>query len=115
MAILLYALFYLNPSSIADPNAYARLTFNFSGEQRIFEGEVIDNMTLLDALKASTTAGDIRFEYYVDSTNITHIDAINDHDQIKSFEVYLNSYLVSPEELNQTKIKRGDKISVILR
>ena len=94
----------------------AALFVNFDNMKKVFSGEVVDGMTVLDALNASVAAGQIRLVYYVDSDNNTKITEINDHEanEEAQFTFYVNSRKLSSSELNKTRIKAGDKITIRL-
>jgi hypothetical protein len=82
----------------------------------MFTGEVIDEMTLLDALNASFAAGKIKLTYHVDDGNNTKVTEINDHeaDDEEQFTFYINTRKLDPSELNKTQIHPGDKITIKL-
>ncbi len=98
------------------PKNEAALFIDLGNVERVFTGEVVDGMTLLDALNTSVAAGQIKLTYYVDSSNNTKINEINDHTLSGNtqFTFYLNSRKLDPSNLNKTQIKPGDKIMVKL-
>lgn len=75
------------------------------GKKRWFKGEVIEGMTVLDALKVSSLAGNFDFKA---NSKVESIDGLsnNNHDQ---WQCYLNNKLV--KNLNQELISPQDKIS----
>ncbi|MBI2674224.1 MAG: hypothetical protein HYX22_00600 [Candidatus Yanofskybacteria bacterium] len=94
----------------------AALFIDFDNMQKVFAGEVVDGMTVLDALNASVTAGQLRLTYYVDGDNNTKIEEINDHAAggDAQFIFYVNSRKLDQDKLNKTRIKAGDKITITL-
>ena len=98
------------------PKNEAAVLIDFDNMRKVFAGEVIDGMTVLDALNASVAAGKIALTYYVDADNNTKIAKINDHEANdgERFIFYINSEKVDPGELNKTQIKSGDKITIRL-
>jgi len=94
----------------------AALFIDFDNMQKVFAGEVIDGMTVLDALNASVVAGQIKLTYYVDIDNNTKVTEINNHAAHgdAQFTFYINSQKLAPGELNKTQVKAGDKITIKL-
>ena len=94
----------------------AALFIDFDNMQKVFAGEVVDEMTILDALNAAVVAGQIKLTYHVDSDNNTKITEINSHiaDGKIQFAFYINSRKLDQSELNKTHIKPGDKITIRL-
>jgi len=96
-------------------NGLATLAINFDNLKRSFEGEVIENMTILDALNMAMAAGEIKLNYALDENNQTSIMEINDHmNKVGNthFTFYLNGKLVDSRDLNKTRIKAGDEIVI---
>lgn len=79
--------------------------------KRMFEGPVIDGMTLLDTLEASAAAGNFDFDF-----------ALDDNGKIKSvvldgsrrWQFYLNKEPVAIPNLPAVRIKIGDLIEAKL-
>jgi len=117
-AIFVFDRFYGKESSVFKnvSKNEAALFIDFDNLQKVFAGEVVDGMTILDALNASAVAGQIKFVYYVDSDNNTKITEINDHaaNGDAQFIFYINSRKLDPSELNKTQVKAGDKITIKL-
>lgn len=93
----------------------ASLLINFENKQRLFEGEVVSGMTMLDALQAAAAAGQIKLKYIIGEDNSVKIAEINDHiNNIadKTFNFYLNGVKVNAENINQIPIQNGDKIEI---
>jgi len=94
----------------------AALFIDFDNMQRVFAGEIIDEMTVLDVLNASVAVGQIKLVYHVDSSNNTKVTEINDHkaNDEKRFAFYVNSRLINPGKLNEIQVHLGDKITIKL-
>ena len=87
------------------------------GKQRMFTGEVIDGMTVLDALIASSEAGQIEFRYSLDKNGKLVIQKLNGYDsKVSSRELlfYLNGAGVGIGEIDKTIINSGDRIEIHL-
>ncbi len=100
--------------STSDPTQ-ASLSINFESKQRLFEGTVTSGMTILDALSAATTAGQIKLKYNINRDNTVEITEINDHinhTADKTFNFYLNGNKVDAKNINQIPIQSGDKIEI---
>lgn len=95
----------------------ASLFFDFDNMKRAFAGEVMDNMTILDALNAAVAAGKIKLIYKVDEKNNTEIIELDGHSldldiNKKQINFYLNSQKINQNEINKINIRPGDKIIV---
>ena len=94
----------------------ATLFINFETEKRFFEGEVIDNMTMLDTLNAAVSIGKIKFNYAIDKSsnvNVLEIDGHTNGAGNKYFVFYLNSRKIPTQDLNKKEVHGGDKIEII--
>ncbi len=94
----------------------ATLLVDFEDTQRMFTGEVVEGMTILDALNASVAAGRTALVYTVDSSNNVTVTKINDHTAVKdkNFSFYLNDEKIATEDINRTGVRVGDKIIIRL-
>src|SRR3989344_8869642 len=117
-AIFVFDRFYSKEHSAFKnvPKNEAALFIDFDNMKKVFAGEVVDGMTILDALNAAVAAGQIELTYHVDINNNTKVAKINDHEanEETQFTFYINSRRVDSSELNKTKIKPGDKITIRL-
>lgn len=92
----------------------ARLEIDFGSSRRAFEGEVmLENMSVLDALLASSRGGSFELRYVIinDQTEILKIngtaeDGLNE----KTWNFYLNGQKIEAGQIHKTKVKPGDKI-----
>jgi len=93
----------------------AWLEMEDKGRKRIFEGEIIESMTILDALNASALAGDITFKYVIDGrkNNLTILVLDGHYDSPSSrLSFYLNSEKVEPQKIHSIPIWPGDIVTV---
>ena len=98
-----------------DGNNLATLAVNFDNLKKSFEGEVIEDMTMLDALNMAMAVGKIKLNYVLDDKNQTWILEINDHlngVDGKHFSFFLNDNKVDSKDLNKANLKAGDSIVV---
>lgn len=92
---------------------YATLVINLEEGRRIFEGEVTKNMTILDTLNASATAGNINFKYLVKEDESTYVKEINGYSNIiKKFAFFVNSREVKEGDINKIMVSPGDRVEV---
>ncbi|OGN09471.1 MAG: hypothetical protein A3C61_01720 [Candidatus Yanofskybacteria bacterium RIFCSPHIGHO2_02_FULL_39_10] len=85
------------------------------GEQsRMFRGEIVEGMTVFQALIASSRAGQIKLEYSFDSENKVSIKELNGYKKIlnKELAFYLNNSKIITENINKITIKNQDRIEV---
>lgn len=86
-----------------------------NGNQRKFQGPVIDRMSILSALLASKNGGEITFKYSIQKNGSVVLSSINNkisQDGNREWMFYLNGTLVAAENINKTIIKPGDLIIV---
>jgi hypothetical protein len=94
----------------------ATLVINFETEKRFFEGDVVKNMTILDALNMATSIGKIKLNYAIDESgnvNIMEIDGRTNEADNKHFVFYLNSKKVDTKDLNKKLINSGDRVEIL--
>lgn len=85
----------------------AVLIINNGEKKRAFAGEVIEGMTIFDALTASAKAGN--FNFVEESGILKRIDGFERNG--KKWNAYINNSRVE-EILNKTLIKPGNKIEL---
>ncbi len=93
----------------------AILVINFETEKRFFEGDVVKNMTILDALNAAVSVGKIKLNFAIDKSgnvNIMEIDGHTNGAGNKYFVFYLNSKKVVAKDLNKKVVHSGDRIEI---
>lgn len=93
----------------------ATLIINFETEKRFFEGEVVKDMTVLDALSTAVSVGKIKFNYAIDKSgnvNILEIDGHINKVGNKYFVFYLNSKKIATKDLNKEVIHGRDRIEI---
>ena len=116
LGILLAVLFGLATFKLMNVQRQeATLLIAFDDEsQRMFQGEVVEGMTVFQALVASSRAGQIKFKYSLDSKSSVVIEELNGYTktQDKKLVFYLNNSRVNTRNINSTYIKGGDKIEI---
>ena len=86
----------------------AVLVIDFGESKRAFIGQVIDEMTIIDALMASASAGQIDFDY---QEGVLQRVADAKQDNQKKWDIYLNGKEIrnSPDKV---LIQAGDEIEL---
>lgn len=96
----------------------AYLEVNINGTRRAFEGEVVPGMTVLDALDASATAGNINFQYEIDKKShelhIITLDGYSVSKTPKAATLFLNLVRIDIGKIHSISINSGDRILVKL-
>src|SRR3989344_9424049 len=81
--LILASVFKITVDNLKDAenggNNLATLAINLENLKRSFEGEVVEDMTVLDALNMAMAAGKIKLNYVLDDKNQTSVMEINDH------------------------------------
>src|SRR3989344_8452054 len=96
-------------------NNLATLAVNFDNLKRSFEGEVSEDMTVLDALNMAMAIGKIKLNYVLDDKNQTWVMEINDHlNKVgdKHFTFFLNDKQINSKDLNKVNLKAGDSVVI---
>lgn len=91
----------------------ARIEIDYGTERRAFEGDVLSDMSMLDALLAASRGGnfEIRYALLNDQTDILKINGLaEDGLSGGSWFFYLNGEKIRADEIHKVKIKPGDKI-----
>ena len=91
------------------------LAFENEGRGREFQGEVVDNMTILDALIASAQAGDIDLDYKFtadNQINILELDGFNGEQKKLAF--FVNGNQIDSAIIHKITLNPGDKVEVKL-
>lgn len=92
----------------------AMLKIEGEGYTRAFEGEVVEGMTVFEAIQASSTAGNISFKYTFVSGKLV-VESFNGYvadSSSKSLDFYLNSSRIEADKLHNILIKGGDVVLV---
>ena len=117
--LILASVFKITVDNLKDAenggNNLATLAINFDNLKRSFEGEVVEDMTVLDALNMAMAVGKIKLNYALDQKNQTWVMEINDHlNKVgnKHFAFFLNDKRIDSENLNKTRIKHGDSVVI---
>lgn len=80
---------------------------------RKFQGQVVPNMTVLEALYSASASGHFDFRYSIDKNGVLQIAKIGDATNLaggSNWHFYLNGQPVNTGEINNIKIKVGDLI-----
>lgn len=90
----------------------ARLTIKFdANDTRAFEGPVIKDMTILQALNSASRGGDLDIRYSLGKDGSVNLASIGgSFNGAKSWHFYLNGELIKTGELDKVRIKKGDLI-----
>ncbi|OWK26698.1 MAG: hypothetical protein US76_02660 [Parcubacteria group bacterium GW2011_GWA2_38_13b] len=87
----------------------ASLTIDFGDKQRMFVGDVIENMTILDALELSSESSDLKYNFDQKINNLAMIDGFSNNGSV--WNIYMNGLLVE-ESPDAIKIKAGDAVEL---
>jgi len=90
----------------------ARLTIKFDdGKVRAFEGPVVENMTVLQALLSASYGGNFDVRYSLNEDGSINLSSINGMTNgPKRWNFYLNGKLIGSGEISKVKIRKGDSI-----
>ena len=94
------------------------LAFENGGSGRMFTGEVVPKMTVLDALIASSEAGQIDLKYIINSDGRAKITELNSYTGVlekRHLAFYLNNKEIGEGYINTAEIHAGDTIEVKLQ
>lgn len=104
-----------NPNFFRPVTSIARLEIDIDGHKRAFEGEVIDGMTVFEALQASALAGNISFNYAINNDSKLVVKSLDGYEAEKVKKpptILLNSTPVETEKIHLTPIKAGDIVEI---
>lgn len=91
----------------------AKVVLNESGRKRAFEGEVIDDMTVLEAIYTSSLAG--KFDFYY-SLNGNKIEVIKIGESMREsgnrIIISLNARNIDESKIDEIKINQGDVVEI---
>lgn len=92
----------------------ARIEIDYGTKRRAFEGDVLSDMSMLDALLAASRGGsfEVRYALLNDQTDIMKIEGLIEDGLDGQWHFYLNQKEIQADELHKVKIKPGDKIFV---
>lgn len=94
-------------------NNKAKLVLQVGNQERVFEGEVVRGMTVLDAFNAAMLAGNINLQFAVqnDQTRILELDGIANLTP-QNMVFYINSERIDSQRLNKVTVQPQDEIVV---
>ncbi|MDP2647890.1 MAG: hypothetical protein Q8P35_01450 [Candidatus Yanofskybacteria bacterium] len=93
----------------------ATLVFDLGNQSRTFKGDVVQNMTVLDALNAASIAGNITFQFVVDENNGIRVIALDQYTFSAGADgliIFKNDERLELSRLNQIIIRPNDRITV---
>lgn len=90
----------------------ARIEIDYGEERRAFEGEILSDMSILDALLAASRGGsfEVRYALLGGKTDIMKIDNFTEDGLDGQWRFYFNQKEIPTDEIHKVKIKPGDKI-----
>ena len=90
----------------------ARIEIDYGAKRRAFEGDVLSDMSVLDALLAASRGGsfEVRYALLGDQADIMKIDDFTEDGLDGQWHFYLNQKEIRADEIHKVKIKPGDKI-----
>lgn len=113
VAVFIGALFVLDGLT----RNYATLTLQLGSQERMFQGEVVPGMTLLDALNASALAGQIPLQFFIDQNNRTRIVTIGSYPEASAnsnMQFFVNDRRIPLETIHTVPINARDRIDVTI-
>lgn len=114
-AVFLFSIVAVFFNPFGTKEATLLLAFENNGQGRMFTGEVVNGMTILDSLLVSSEAGQIKLIYHLDQNGkliIEELDGYTAGASDKKLAFYLNGVKMATEEINRATISPGDKIEV---
>ncbi len=90
----------------------ARIEIDYGQFRRAFEGDVLADMTVLDALLAASRGGgfEVRYALLNDKTEIMKINSHSEDGLGGQWRFYLNGTEIDVGKIHKIEIKPGDKI-----
>lgn len=90
----------------------ARIEIDYGTKRRAFEGDVLPDMSILDALLAASRGGsfEVRYALLSDKADIMKIDDFTEDGLDGQWHFYLNQKEIRADEIHKVKVKPGDKI-----
>jgi hypothetical protein len=91
----------------------ATMVIHFNDANRAFEGEVVEGMTVLDALSASAAAGQIMANFRLSENGDVQISQIDGHTSDEwQFSFSVNGNKIPTEDLNRHTLAPGDVVEL---
>ena len=92
----------------------ARLEIDYGSRRRAFEGEIMSEMSVLDALLASSRGGgfEVRYVILADTTDVMKIDGLIEDGLDGHWSFYLNGQRIETAEIHKVRVRPGDKVLV---
>lgn len=100
---------------ISPTKGEATLIFDLGNQSRTFKGDVVRDMTILDALNAASIAGNITFQFVVDGDNSTKVIALDQYTfdaDTSGLFIFKNNERLELSHINRIIIQPNDRITV---
>ena len=99
---------------IFSSSSLARLEIDYGERRRAFEGEILSEMSVLDALLASSRGGgfEVRYAILEGRTDVMRIDGLTEDGLDGEWSFYLNGRKIETAEIHRVRVKQGDKVLV---
>ena len=99
---------------IFSSSSLARLEIDYGERRRAFEGEILSEMSVLDALLASSRGGGFEVSYAIleGRTDVMRIDGLTEDGLDGEWSFYLNGRKIETAEIHRVRVKQGDKVLV---
>ena len=100
-----------------DRVSQSRLSIIFNNNDiRKFQGQVVPNMTIADAIYSASAHSDFEFRYHINQEGDLEVMNIGSYVSSKTlsrWRFYLNGRSIDEADINKSFIKRGDLIEAI--
>lgn len=95
-------------------SSLARLEIDYGERRRAFQGEIMFEMSVLDALLASSRGGgfEVRYAILEGKTDVMRIDGLTEDGLDGNWFFYLNGRRIETAEIHKVRVKPGDKVLV---
>lgn len=96
--------------SVTQQGVYFEIDFGTG--KRAFEGEILKDMSILDALIISSQIGNFEIGYNLsnDKLSLSMVDGLKNEGFTKKWNFYLNGQLIDSYTIHKAKVMPGDKI-----
>lgn len=91
----------------------AHLVLDFGSSQRVFKGQVVSGMTVLDALNASVIAGGIPLQFTIQDGQARIVE-IDGYQNGRPITVFLNGQPIDPSSIHSLPIMAQDEVVIRL-
>lgn len=90
----------------------ASLTLYIREQKRVFTGEVVPSMTVLDAINAAAVAGNIKFFFAIENnkTRIMNFGGLTSANILNKYSIFLNDQRLDPASINTVPVQPRDSV-----